>query len=198
MDGMKLNTILGTLLAAVLVALALANLSDVVFPKTSLSKHHGDDHHDETLNESIAKKYAYYVTVVEAGASGMAEEEVFDLGLALASADLAKGERSFVSKCVTCHTIERGGANGTGPNLYNVVGAKFRHIDGFNYSRALMGKDDTWTYENLNNWLHNPSAYLRGTSMSFAGLRRDDERANMIAYLASMSPQAPEPPKPLK
>lgn len=197
MDGMKLNTILGTLLATVLVALALANLSDVVFPKSSLGKHHGDDHH-ETLNESIAKKYSYYVTVVESGASGSETEEVFDLGLALASADIVKGERSFISKCVTCHTIERGGANGTGPNLHNVVGAKFRHIDGFNYSRALMGKDDSWTYENLNDWLKNPSAYLRGTSMSFAGLRRDDERANMIAYLASMSPGAPKPPKPMQ
>lgn len=198
MDGMRLNTILGTLLATVLVALALANLSDMIFPKSSYVKHHGDEHHDETLNESIAKKYSYYVNVVESGGSGAAPEEVFDLGLALASADIAKGERSFISKCVTCHTIERGGANGTGPNLYNIVGAKFRHISEFNYSRALMGKDEAWTYENLNDWLKNPSAYIRGTSMSFAGLRRDDERANMIAYLASMSPGAPQVPKPMQ
>lgn len=198
MEGLRLNTILGTLLATVLVALALANLSDIVFPKSSAGGHHGDDHHHESLNEAIAKKYSYYVNVVEPGASGSATEEVFDLGLALASADVAKGERSFVGKCVTCHTINRGGANGTGPNLYNIVGAKFRHVEGFNYSRALMGKDDSWTYENLNEWLKNPSAYLRGTSMSFAGLRRDDERANMIAYLASMSPGAPQPPKPMQ
>lgn len=197
MDGMRLNTILGTLLATALVALALANLSDTVFPKSSLDKHHGDDHHKESLNESIAKKFSYYVTVVDT-AKGGAEEVVFDLASALASADIMKGQRSFVSKCVICHTIDRGGNNGTGPNLYNIVGAKFRHIDGFNYSRALVGAEGTWTYEELNDWLKNPSAYLRGTSMSFAGLRRDDERANMIAYLASMSPGAPAFPKPIK
>ena len=112
-------------------------------------------------------------------------------------ADLSRGERSFKAKCASCHTIEQGGANGTGPNLYATLGAAKQSHAGFNYSGALSNTEGDWTWERMDAWLENPSAYARGTSMAFAGLKRDDERASVLAYLASYSPDAPTPPAPL-
>ncbi|MEC7289617.1 MAG: c-type cytochrome, partial [Pseudomonadota bacterium] len=124
-------------------------------------------------------------------------EEVYDLGLLLVGADLAVGERSFKAKCASCHTIEDGGSDGTGPNLYATLGAAKQSHAGFNYSGALSNTEGDWSWENMDAWLENPGAYARGTSMAFAGLKRDDERASVLAYLASYSPDAPAQPEPL-
>ena len=81
-----------------------------------------------------------------------------------------------------------------GPNLYGIVGAKHAHMEGFNYSPALRGMaDKPWTYEELNAWVHSPRAYAPGNRMSFAGLSNTQQRANLIAYLRSISPSAPAP-----
>jgi cytochrome c len=197
MGDLTLNKIFGSLLAVALMLFGLRALSDTVFADAG-GEHNGDAHgEDLSYNDRLKQKYAYYVAVEGAGgAGGDEEEEVFDLGLALASADVSRGERSFKGKCATCHTIEQGGANGTGPNLHGVVGADVASHDGFSYSGALSGLDGEWDYAAMNEWLYNPSSYARGTSMAFAGLRRDDERANVIAYLASYAPDAPPFPEP--
>ena len=197
MGDLTLNKIFGSLLAVALVLFGLRALSDTVFSEGG-GGHYGEEHGEElSYNEQLKQKYAYYVAVEGAGGGGGEEEEVFDLGLALANADVSRGERSFKGKCATCHTVEQGGANGTGPNLYGVIGAPIAAHDGFNYSGALTGIDGAWDYAAMNDWLYNPSSYARGTSMAFAGLRRDDERANVIAYLASYSPEAPAFPEPM-
>jgi len=196
MDELGFNKIFGALLAAVLVVLGLGTLSSTLFPKSSFDYHHGDDHGEKSLNEKLAERYAYYVEVAETG-GGPLEEEIFDLGLALASADIARGERAFAGKCATCHSVNEGGPNGTGPNLYNIMGAQKHAVAGFGYSRAMEAQDGAWSYEAMNDWLLNPSAYVQGTSMAFAGLRRDDERVDTIAYLASLSPDAPAAPEPM-
>lgn len=196
MGELGLNKIFGALLATILVALGLREISGIVFPSgDGHGGHHGEEHY-ESLNEKIAANFAYYVEVAESAGSDVVEE-VFDLGAALASADIAAGERAFVGKCVTCHTIEQGGANGTGPNLYAMIGAEKHAKPGFSYSTAMTAQSGVWTYEDMNGWLENPSSYIRGTSMAFAGLRRDDERAAVIAYLASYTPNAPAFPEPL-
>ena len=119
-------------------------------------------------------------------------------GALLAAADPTSGERSFKAKCSTCHTIDQGGSNGTGPNLYAIIGASHAHAAGFGYSSAMEATSgEVWNYENIDAWLENPSSYIRGTSMAFAGLRRDDERADVIAYLAQNTPGAPAFPEPL-
>ncbi len=194
MGELGLNKIFFVCLATALVIMGLRTLSDTMFSHGHGHGYHGQD--DLSYNEMLAKRYAYYVEVDGAGAGAEASEEVvFDLAAALAGADASAGERAFKAKCATCHSVDQGGSNGTGPNLYNVVGADKASHDGFTYSRALSGMDGAWTYEAMNDWLLNPAGYARGTSMAFAGLRRDDERANTIAYLMSISPGAPPLPE---
>ena len=196
MGELGLNKILGALLATALGLFGLKTLSDVVFAHGG--EGHGEEHAEAvSLSEEMCQKFAYCVEVAGGGASAEAAEEVFDLGALLAAADVTRGERTFKGQCTTCHTIEEGGANGTGPNLHGVVGAAKHHHAEFGYSAAMTGMTGEWTYEDLNHWLENPSSFIRGTSMSFAGLRKDADRVNVIAYLASQSPAAPAFPAPL-
>lgn len=113
-----------------------------------------------------------------------AEEEVIDFAAIFAAADAAKGEKVF-GKCRSCHKLEDG-ANGTGPHLYGVVDRAMANVDGFGYSSALSEKGEAWTAENLYAFLENPKGYVQGTSMAFAGLRKSEDRANLIAYLQTI------------
>nr|WP_321359375.1 cytochrome c family protein [uncultured Hyphomonas sp.] len=196
MGELGLNKILGALLATALGLFGLKTLSDVVFAHGG--EGHGAEHAEATsLSEQMCDKFAYCIDVAGGGAAAAEEEEVFDLGALLAAADVSRGERTFKGQCTTCHTIAEGAPNGTGPNLHGVVGAPKHHHTDFNYSGAMTEVSGNWTYEDLNHWLENPGAFIRGTSMSFAGLRKDPDRINVIAYLASQSPDAPPFPAPL-
>ncbi|AVO37737.1 c-type cytochrome [Pukyongiella litopenaei] len=113
-----------------------------------------------------------------------AEEEVSFIDL-LAQADVEKGSKVF-KKCSACHKLEKG-ANGTGPYLYGVVGRPVASADGFGYSDALAGLGGDWTPEHLDEFLTKPSAYAPGTTMSFAGLGKIGDRANLIAFLNTNS-----------
>ena len=193
MGELGLNKIFGALLAVALVIMGLREVSSIVFG----GGHHA--HHEyESLNAWAESNFkGYRVNIADAGDGGKVIEEIYDLGALLVGADLARGERSFKAKCASCHTIEQGGSNGTGPNLYGTLGsAKQSHAD-FNYSGALGNTEGDWSWERADQWIENPSSYARGTSMAFAGVKRDDERASVLAYLASYSPNAPAAPEPL-
>jgi cytochrome c len=117
------------------------------------------------------------------------------LATLLASADAAKGEATF-AKCKTCHTINSGGANGQGPNLFGVMGKKHGHLPGFAYSDALLKAPGSWDWENMDKWLASPKKYAPGTKMSFAGLSNPEERAALLLYLNAQGSNLPLPPPP--
>lgn len=111
----------------------------------------------------------------------------------LASASVDAG-KDVVKKCAACHTFEKGGPNRVGPNLWGVVGDEVAHDRGnFAFSDALKKKDGTWTIDALNEWLWKPQAFAKGTKMTFVGLPKAKDRADVIAYLNSLS----DSPKPL-
>ena len=106
----------------------------------------------------------------------------------LASADAGRGEGTFKQQgCVACHSVNDGGKNGVGPNLYSVLGGPKAAHEGYAYSTALKGKGGNWGYDELNNWLLKPATYAPGTKMSYAGLADAGKRADVIAYLRSLS-----------
>ena len=108
----------------------------------------------------------------------------FEEELALASVDAGL---KLSKKCTACHSLKSGGANGVGPTLWNIVNAPKANIDGYSYSKALSSMGGNWTIQDLNLWLKSPKKYAPGNKMSFAGLRKTKDRANMIAFLNSIS-----------
>ncbi|MBY6082839.1 MULTISPECIES: c-type cytochrome [Ruegeria] len=125
---------------------------------------------------------AYVIETESSGESADGEEVVFaDL---LAAADPEKGAKVF-RKCSACHKLEEG-ANGTGPYLYGVVDRPVAAAAGFGYSAAMQSHGGNWTPEELDAFIANPKGYIQGTSMSFAGLKKAQERADLIAYLQTI------------
>jgi cytochrome c len=175
----RFNTIAGWLLFSGIVALGLNAVSERVFEANKPER-------PETMGYAIEG-------VVEAGA-----EAGPDLGTLLASADPAAGEKIF-AKCSSCHTAAQGGANGIGPDLWGTVGEPIgKGKAGYAFSSALSGHGGNWTYENLDAWLKSPSAFAPGTKMTFAGLSKPEDRADVIAYLKQQGggPEYPAPAAP--
>ena len=162
----RANTIVGWVLAAGIVALGLTIVT---------GEHYAAER---------PEKMGYEVTGVEAeageGGAAVAEKP---FAFYMSAADATKGADVF-KKCTACHNADKGGANALGPNLYGVVGEAIgQGAGGFPFSDALKGKGGTWNFEELNKWLTSPKAYAPGTKMTFAGLSKPEDRANVIAYL---------------
>lgn len=110
------------------------------------------------------------------------------LPVLLASADAGRGEGTFKQQgCVACHSVNDGGKNGVGPNLYGVVGHEKGAREGYAYSTGMKGKGGNWGYDELSAWLLKPATYVPGTKMSYAGLADAGKRADVIVYLRSLS-----------
>lgn len=125
-----------------------------------------------------------YVIEVESADDDEGETEEVSFAELMAAADVEKGAKVF-KKCSACHKLEDG-ANGTGPYLYGVVGRPIASANGFGYSGPMAAHGGDWTPEELDAFLLKPSAYIPGTSMSFAGLKNVQDRVNVIAYLDSL------------
>jgi cytochrome c len=127
---------------------------------------------------------AAYVIEVEETSGGGEEEEGPSFEELYAAADAGKGERGF-SKCRACHKLEDG-ANGTGPHLFSVVGRDIGSVDGYSYSDTLASLEGNWDPAALDGFLASPKDYAPGTKMGFAGIKKAEDRADLIAYLATI------------
>lgn len=168
---MNYNMYAGAFLATVFVVMTVGIASDAIF-------------YSETPEQQ-----GFAIIVPEAGGVAAPAEEEVDVPVAvlLANADPANGPSVF-RKCQSCHNIEQGAPHKTGPNLWNIVGKQAALYDDFRYSNAILayaGDGAVWDFEALNNFLKAPDEYIDDTSMRFAGLRRDGERADLIAWLAT-------------
>lgn len=179
MSSFEINKFAGAFLGALLLVFGLRFVSDFIF------------------HVEAPEKPGFAVAVADApapAAEAPAAATAEPIATRLASADVAKGEASF-KKCSTCHTVDNGGPNRVGPNLYNVVGGPKAHIDGFAYSGVLAdaGKaGQKWGFEELDKFIENPKAYMAGTKMAFAGIKDAKERADLIKFLHGKS-DAPVP-----
>jgi len=167
------NTIAGWVLFAGICALGLTIGSQMIFA----------GHNPE--------KPGFPIEDADGGAGGGAS--AVPLPNLLAAADVAKGEAVF-AKCAACHTINSGGANGIGPNLYGTLGEEIGHgKHGFAFSTALAGIGGSWDFAKMDAWLTSPRKFAPGTKMSFAGLGSAEDRANLLVYLNAQGSNLPLP-----
>jgi cytochrome c len=174
MDSFEMNKIAGAILFTLTMTLGLGILAEIVF----------EQHAPEKPGYELAD--ASPAPDATAAPAAVQEEP---LGVLLASASLEKGQAQF-KKCAGCHTIEKGAKNGTGPNLFGVLGGPVAHRTDFAYSPALKALHDegrTWTLDDFNKFIASPQGYAKGTKMSFAGLPKSQDRADLILYVRSMA-----------
>ncbi len=172
MNSHDLNKAAMGVLIFLLVAIGFGNLSETIF-------------HQEPL---AANAYPIDVSAVASASVANVAEEVAGPPIAelLQTASVEKGMSSF-KKCTACHTVENGGANRIGPNLWNIVGRDIAVGADFSYSDAMLGEEGNWDFEKLNDYLLKPRDAIPGNKMVFVGLKRDSERADVIMYLRSLS-----------
>ena len=168
MDSFEINKIVAAVLMVALLVIGIGKLSDVIF------------HVEKPETPGYAVDVEEAKTVSSSTKANV--EEKIDIDALMAMGDLTHGEKVF-KKCAACHSIVKGGKNNIGPALYNVVGRKVGVVSDYKYSKALSGYGKEWTFEELNGYLIKPAKWIKGTKMSFAGLRREADRASVILYL---------------
>jgi len=173
MNSTRTNKFIMAFLAAVFVVMTTGILSDTLF------------------HAPAPEKPGFIIEAAEASTGGEAapaKEEV-SIAVLMQSADPARGETVF-KRCAACHTSEKGGANKVGPHLWDVVDRPAASVDGFGYSAAMKAfgaEGNKWDYEHLNKFLTSPKGYIKGTAMGFAGDKKDNERADLIAFLRTLA-----------
>ena len=180
MDSFEINKIIAAVLLAALIIIGIGKFADYLFfvdkPEQSAYKVEGLE---------PAKTASQVSETVE-------EKVEVDIKALLAMGDLAHGEKVF-KKCSACHQIASDGKNMIGPNLWSVIGRTAGSVSDYKYSKAMIAYAKEWSFEEMNSYLIKPHAYIKGTKMAFAGLRKEKDRASVILYMNSKS----DSPKPL-
>ena len=175
MDSFELNKIIGAVLGTLLFVMGVGFIAEAIYepiegagPGYELAEAEGSGHGEPTTGEPVV---------------------VADIGTLLASASAEDGAGQ-ARKCQSCHSFQEGGPNGQGPNLYGIVDRPVASHAGFNYSDAMKAHaavEPNWTYEELNGFILSPKDHVPGTKMNFGGVKDDEERANIIAFLSTLS-----------
>jgi len=170
MNSFEINKILGALLGTCLVLVAVHIAAGAIF------------------SQEAPAKPGYEIAVKEETPQGAAPAAPAEVPIAtlLASASAERGAQ-VAKQCQACHNFQEGQGPKVGPDLYGVVGRPIAAVSGFNYSAALKAKQGKWDFDALNAWLTKPNAFAPGTAMTFAGVANDKQRADLIAYLDSLS-----------
>ena len=180
MDSFEINKIIAAVLLTALIVIGIGKFTDILFhvekPKQSAYKIEGLE---VASTDKLGEKSAKVV-------------EVVDIKALLAMGNLAHGEKVF-KKCSACHMIAAGGKNMIGPNLWSVIGRTAGSVNDYKYSKAMVAYGKEWSFEEMNSYLIKPQAYIKGTKMAFAGLRKEKDRASVILYMNSKG----DNPKPL-
>jgi len=168
MDSFELNKIIAAILMVALLVIGLGKITDSVFH----------------VNKPEKPGYKVEVEIQSTSSTSESTKAVkkIDIAALMSLGDVESGKKIF-KKCAACHSIKKGGANKIGPALYNVVGRAVGGVDDYKYSKSLASYGKDWTFEELNGFLKKPSTYLKGTKMSYAGLRKEKDRASIIKYL---------------
>ena len=168
MDSFELNKIIAAILMVALLVIGLGKIADVAF------------HIKKPENPGYKVEVESKLTTGTSQSTKVVEK--IDIMAVMALGDAETGEVIF-KKCAACHSIVKGGSNKIGPALYNVVGRKVGSVANYKYSKTLASYSKEWTFEELNGFLIKPATYLKGTKMSYAGLRKEKDRASVIKYL---------------
>ena len=174
MDSFEINKIIAAILLTALIIIGIGKFADILFyvekPKVSAYKIEGlEIAANQTSSNSETKV-----------------EEKINISELLALGDIGHGEKVF-KKCSACHMIASGGKNMIGPNLWGVIGRTAGSVSDYKYSKAMVAYGKEWNYEEMNAYLIKPQAYIKGTKMAFAGLRKEKDRASVILYMNSKS-----------
>jgi len=180
MDSFEINKIIAAVLLTALIIIGIGKFTDVLF-------------HVEKPKESAYKIEGLEVASTSASTGAETKVvEVVDIKALLAMGNLEHGEKVF-KKCTACHQIASDGKNMIGPNLWSVIGRTAGSVNDYKYSKAMIAYGKKWTFEEMNSYLIKPQAYVKGTKMAFAGLRKEKDRASVILFMNSKS----NSPKPL-
>lgn len=181
MDSFEFNKIAGAVLGTALVVFGLKELAGIIY------------HADAPEKPGMMIDVATAATGADSGETATETAPTVSMATLMASANAENGPDAMKA-CKACHNWTNGGANKAGPNLWNIVGNGIGAVEGFKYSKAFKEKSsETWSYEALNAFLTKPKAFIPGTKMGFAGVKSDAKRADIIAYMRSLS----DDPKPL-
>jgi cytochrome c len=180
MSGLEVNKILAAIIMAMLIITLIGHAGDLIVDIDH------DKHHDSSEKQETA--YKIDVPVNDNGQSiAIKKEEIIDpISALLMNASLEDGRKIF-KKCGTCHNYEKGSANKVGPNLWNIINRPIASLEGFTYSKALTEIGGEWDYEELAKFLYKPKKYVKGTKMNFAGLKKVEDRANLVLFLRNQS-----------